>query len=81
MRIPPKSVTVLEVGKHFATGAGLGTFLALSLIVANKSLLAAISGSDYPRLAMALFLACIVAFFGVGSAISGFILASVEKER
>jgi len=81
MRDHPNQVTALDVAKHFVTGAGLGAFLALSLVVQNQMLFENIRNSMYPRLAMGLFTGCTIAFFGVGSAISGFILTSIQKAR
>jgi len=71
----------LDVCWHFASGAGLGAFLALSLIVANKTIFDAISNSTHPQLTVIVMVFCTVALVGIGSAISGFILTSLEKNR
>ena len=81
MRGRARTASLSDVCRHFACGAGLGAFLALSLIVANKTIFGAISNSSHPRLYVIALVACTVALMGIGSAISGFILTSLEKNR
>jgi len=75
-----RNASFSDVCKHLAVGAGLGAVLALALIVGNKMVFSAVSNSTQPRPDVILLLYCI-AFVGVGSAISGFVLTSLEKNQ
>lgn len=81
MRDRARAASISDVCKHLASGAGLGVFLALSLIVGNESILGAIGNSAHPRLFVVLLIFCTAAPISVGSAISGFILTSIEKSQ
>ena len=58
----------------------LGAYVAiwLALVAAHAKTL---TSPPYCDFAMGLFTGCTIAFFGVGSAISGFILTSIQKAR
>lgn len=79
MRDRPRDASLSDLCKHLAGGAGLGVFLALSLIVGNRSIFGAIANSAHPRFFVVLLVGCTVALVSVGSAISGFLLSSIEK--
>lgn len=81
MRDRVRAASLSDVCKHLVSGAGLGVFLALALIVGNESIMGAIANSSHPRLFVVLLVVCTAAPIGVGSAISGFILTSIEKSR
>jgi hypothetical protein len=81
MRDRAKDASLSDVCKHLASGAALGVFLALALIVGNDSIFGAIANSAHPRFFVVLLVVCTAASTGVGSAISGFILTSIEKSR
>jgi uncharacterized membrane protein len=79
MRRPLKHVTTREVVHHLLNGVALGAFLALSLIVANGTILGAIVQSPNPRLAVLAFVLGVACLIAVGSAISGFIMSALDK--
>ncbi len=81
MRAPTGNASLIDVVIHLASGALLGIFLALSLIVGNSTVLGAISNSAHPPYIVMLLVCSAAALVGVGSAISGFILISLEKNR
>ena len=79
MRSAAKHVSSWEVFTHLFHGAGLGVFLALSLIVGNGTVFKVIAASAFPKLAVLGFVAAIASLIAVGSAISGFIMTAMEK--
>ena len=79
MRATVKHVSPREVLTHVLNGVGLGVFLAISLIVANSTVLNTMVQSPYPRLAVLAFTGGVACFIAVGSAISGFILSALDK--
>ena len=79
MRSAAKHVSPWEVLNHLLHGAGLGVFLALSLIVGNGTMFKVIAASAFPKLAVLGFVAGLASFIDVGSAISGFIMTAMEK--
>ena len=70
-----------DIGRHLASGAGLGIFLALALIVGNQVIFGAMVHAAQPGLYVFLFVVGTACLTAVGSAISGFILTSLEKNR
>jgi hypothetical protein len=79
MRPTGKDVSQREVLSHLCNGAGLGVFLAISLMVGNSTILGAIVHSPYPRLTMLTFVAGVTSLIAIGSAISGFIMTALDK--
>jgi hypothetical protein len=77
MRSAAKHVSPWEVLNHLLHGAGLGVFLALSLIVGNGTMFKVIAASAFPKLAVLGFVAGLASFIAVGSAI--FIMTAMEK--
>ena len=64
---------------HLATGAGLGLFLSLSLIISNGGhVLEMIMNSMAPKATMALFVGILSSVMAVGATLSGFIFTAIE---
>jgi hypothetical protein len=64
---------------RFLTGAGLGAFLALAIIVANETVLNVFVNSPSPSLAVLVFVGLLTSLIGVGCAITGFIFDLAES--
>jgi hypothetical protein len=79
MRPTAKNVSPREVRAHFVNGAGLGAFLALSLIAGNSTIFNTIVNAPYPKAAVLVFVVGFAGFIGIGSAISGFIMTALDK--
>jgi len=79
--MPPtvKYVPLREMINHLLSGAGLGIFLALSLIVANRTILGMIVHSPHPKLSVLTFVAVVACLIAVGSAISGFVMSALDR--
>jgi len=73
--IIPKPGVVLAVANHAAMGVALGLVFALILIrVPFFGVLALINLSDDPGATMETFVGTVVLMFGVGAALTGFVL-------
>ena len=73
--VVPKPDLVLAVASHAAMGVALGLVFALILIRTPLfGVLALINLSDDPTVTMETFLGTVVLMFGVGAALTGFVL-------
>jgi protein-S-isoprenylcysteine O-methyltransferase Ste14 len=76
-----KPGTVLAIANHAAMGVALGLVFALILIWAPFfGVLALINLSDDPVMTMETFVGTVVMMFGVGAALTGFILMMEENQ-
>ena len=73
------TVPAVETICHALIGAGLGTFLALSAIVANEAIFNMIVISPSPKAVVAVFVGALSSLTAVGSAITGFIFCAIER--
>ncbi|MCC6949738.1 MAG: hypothetical protein IT539_18435 [Bradyrhizobiaceae bacterium] len=73
------SVPIGELACHTLVGAGLGTFLALFVIVSNASIFDVITSNPSPRLAVLVFVGVLALMIAIGSAITGFIFCATER--
>ena len=72
---PPKRAIALAVANHAAMGVALGLVFALILVLTPfYGVLALISLSHDPAATMETFVGTVVLMFGVGAALTGFIL-------
>ena len=79
MKPKPKGVSVRDITGHLAMGAGLGTFLALTLLVADsRNIFAMIVNSATPELTMMAFLGIFATTFAVGSGLTGLLFTMME---
>ena len=72
---PPKPEVVLGIANHAAMGVALG--LAFALVVTTIPFFGVaelIRHSDAPRATMEMFLGVVSTMFGIGAALTGFIL-------
>jgi hypothetical protein len=75
----PKPGLILAVANHAAMGIALGLVFALILIrTPFFGVLALINLSDDPTLTMETFVGTVVLMFGVGAALTGFVLMMEE---
>jgi hypothetical protein len=75
----PKRGLILAVANHAAMGIALGLVFALILIrTPFFGVLALINLSDDPTLTMETFVGTVVLMFGVGAALTGFVLMMEE---
>lgn len=73
--IIPKPGLVLAVANHAAMGVALGLVFALILIRTPLfGVLALINLSDDPSATMATFVGTVILMFGIGAALTGFVL-------
>jgi hypothetical protein len=72
-------VSAIETACHALMGAGLGAFLAAGAIVANDAIFNLVVNSPSPLVPAAVFVGVLSSQIAVGSAITGFILCSVER--
>lgn len=73
--IIPNPGLVLAVANHAAMGVALGLVFALILIRAPLfGVLALINLSDDPSATMATFVGTVILMFGIGAALTGFVL-------
>jgi hypothetical protein len=79
MRPRATDVPLREMINHLLSGAALGTFLGLSLIVANSTIFDAIVDSPHPTLTVLVVIAGMASIIAVGSAISGFIISALDR--
>jgi hypothetical protein len=73
------SKVIINSAWRFLTGAGLGAFLAFSVIVANEAVWNMFVSSPSPSLAVLTFVALPTSLIGVGCAITGVIFDLVES--
>ena len=75
----PKPGLILAVANHAAMGVALGLVFALILIrTPFFGVLALINLSDDPAVTMETFVGTVVLMFGVGAALTGFVLMTDE---
>ena len=73
--VVPKPDLVLAVASHAAMGVALGLVFALILIRTPLfGVLALINLSDDPSATMATFVGTVILMFGIGAALTGFVL-------
>jgi hypothetical protein len=72
-------VSALETTYHALAGAGLGAFLAAGVIATNDAIFNLVVNSPAPHIPAAIFVGALSSQIAVGSAITGFILLSVER--
>lgn len=78
----PKGVSVRDISGHLAMGAGLGTFLALTLLVADsRSIFSMIVDSAVPELTILAFLGIFAGTFAVGATLTGLLFVWMEDDR
>lgn len=65
---------------HLLSGAGLGLFLALTTMVGNVSVLNLMINSPAPKLSVLFFAGTLSSIFAVGSAVTGFIFSSLDRD-
>lgn len=73
------NVSAIEIACHALVGAGLGAFLAAGAIVTNDAIYNLVMNSPTPHFTAAVFVGALSSQVAVGSAITGFILCSVER--
>jgi hypothetical protein len=62
-------------------GAGLGVFLALSLLVSNtRGIFAMLVNSSAPQLSTAVFVGIFASVFAIGAGITGLIFVSMDDK-
>jgi hypothetical protein len=65
---------------HLAMGAGLGTMLALALVVSNAGgLFGMIINGGAPATMLGVLVGVLAAMFGVGAALTGMIFIEMER--
>lgn len=81
MQNRPSRPLLLELTSHLAMGAGLGTLLALLLIICDASqIYQMIINSSAPRFMMMIFLTTFASIFAVGAALTGLIFVQMQDE-
>lgn len=79
MQAGPRRSLFRELASHLAMGAGLGAFLALSLIVTDaRHIFDMIVNSSAPRLTIAVLVSTFVLIFAIGASLTGMIFISME---
>jgi tetrahydromethanopterin S-methyltransferase subunit D len=81
MQQKQKHVPPVEIAGHVATGACLGTFLALTLIVSNTArVFDMIAGAPAPAMSAAVFVGVFAAVFAVGATLTGLLFSLMERD-
>lgn len=79
LSVIPKLSVVLAVANHAAMGTALGLFFAFVLTQAPSfGILPLINLSDDPGATLAIFVGTVVLTFGVGAALTGFLLMAED---
>jgi hypothetical protein len=80
MQTPSKTPRLGELAGHAATGAGLGLFLSLTLIISNTGrIFEALVNSSNPKIMTLMFVGTFSFILAVGATLTGLIFSVIEQ--